>query len=162
MASCEIVRKSMATNSNPFKNIPGCPGYLVNVYGEVFSERTSKILSPAKTAKGYHTLRLMVVGKPKTFYVHNLVLITFKGPRPKGQEGRHLDGDKDNNTALNLEWGTQEQNRLDNEINGVRIGRPVTFQPEKAKELREQGLSFSAIASKLGCSIGTAHRSCHD
>lgn len=147
---------------NPFKNIPGCPGYRVNVEGVVFSERTSKTLSPAKTKKGYHTLALMVGGKPKTHYVHHLVLTTFKGPRPHGQEGRHLDGNKDNNTALNLEWGTQEQNRLDNEINGVRIGRPVIFHPEKARELRAQGLSFSAIASKLGCSIGTAHRSCHD
>ena len=32
-------------------------------------------------------------------YVHKLVLLAFVGPRPKGMQCRHLDGDPGNNSA---------------------------------------------------------------
>jgi hypothetical protein len=45
--------------------------------------------------------------------LHALVLEAFVGPRPAGMECRHLDGDKMNNRAKNLAWGTRSENLLD-------------------------------------------------
>lgn len=43
--------------------------------------------------------------------VHILVAEAFLGPRPGGmEECRHLDGDKLNNRADNLRWGTRPGN----------------------------------------------------
>lgn len=55
----------------------------------------------------------------KTARVHVLVLEAFVGPRPTGQEARHLDGDHRNNRVENLVWGTSSQNKEDNR----RLGR---------------------------------------
>jgi hypothetical protein len=45
--------------------------------------------------------------------VHHLVLEAFKRPKPKGLEGRHLDGNHSNNAISNLEWGTHRENEQD-------------------------------------------------
>lgn len=45
--------------------------------------------------------------------VHQLVALTFLGPRPKGQEVRHLDGNPLNNRADNLAYGTRTENIYD-------------------------------------------------
>lgn len=45
--------------------------------------------------------------------VHILVCTAFKGPRPsKEHTVDHLDGDKSNNTAVNLEWATKQEQSL--------------------------------------------------
>ena len=45
--------------------------------------------------------------------VHQLVLITFSGPRPPGMEVCHNDGDLANNKLSNLRWDTHQGNMLD-------------------------------------------------
>lgn len=42
--------------------------------------------------------------------------------------------------------------------NGSVGGRPMQFDPEVAKQLREQGLSHQEIADKMGCSKKTVQR----
>lgn len=49
----------------------------------------------------------------KTVFVHTLVLLAFSGPRPPGKECCHNDGNKDNNRADNLRYGTQADNARD-------------------------------------------------
>lgn len=50
--------------------------------------------------------------------VHTLVAETFIGPRPEGQQVRHLDGVRWNNNAWNLEYGTAVQNASDRNYHG--------------------------------------------
>ncbi len=41
---------------------------------------------------------------------------------------------------------------------GTKLGRPrLEFDYETARDLRKQGLSFRAIASRLGVSVGSVH-----
>lgn len=58
-------------------------------------------------------------GSVRRFWVHRLVLDAFVGPRPKGTEGCHNDGDPTNNCVENLRWDTKSANALDR----VRHGR---------------------------------------
>jgi hypothetical protein len=49
----------------------------------------------------------------RTAYVHHLVAAAFLGPRPLGQEIRHLDGNKENSRPSNLAYGTHAENMAD-------------------------------------------------
>lgn len=42
--------------------------------------------------------------------------------------------------------------------NGSTGGRPMQFDPEVAKQLRDQGLSLQEIATQMGCSKKTVQR----
>jgi hypothetical protein len=58
-------------------------------------------------------------GRRKTFFVHDLVVTAFYGPRPLGKECRHHDGVGTNNCATNLSWGTRSENMQDEVRHGT-------------------------------------------
>jgi len=68
---------------------------------------------------GRRSVKLSKGHGPRKISVHVLVAEAFHGPRPDGQEVRHLDGDSLNNCVDNLAWGTGSENTLDQ----VRHGR---------------------------------------
>ena len=122
----------------PFRKIPDVEGYLVNKRGEVYSQKTEKLLLPQITKHGY--LQVNLSGEQRK--IHELVLTTFKGVRPKGMESRHLDGDKLNNFEDNLEWGTRSQNTKDQ----IRHG---TFNSHFVKGENHYNATLSDLEVKL-------------
>lgn len=67
---------------------------------------------------GYEFITLTINKKCNTFYIHRLVAIAFI-PNPENKpQVNHIDGDKQNNTAKNLEWSTISENNL----HGFKIG----------------------------------------
>jgi len=68
---------------------------------------------------GYHQVHLNRHGSRRTVRVHVLVCTAFRGPRPAGQDARHLNDDKSDNSASNLAWGTKTQNMFDAVRNGT-------------------------------------------
>src|SRR5579859_7097975 len=74
-----------------------------------------KMLKPGPCRSGHLTVCLQ---RGKSRLVHHLVLEAFVGPRPRGQEGRHLDDTPKNNVLSNLCWGTRSQNLHDAVRNG--------------------------------------------
>ncbi len=78
---------------------------------------SGKILKLSINGRGYFCLML----RKKFHYVHRLVLRTFCGECPPGQECRHLDGNKNNNTRVNLAWGTKSENQQDCIKHGTKL-----------------------------------------
>ena len=69
----------------------------------------------------------------KSFKVHVVVCMAWHGPRPPGQQVRHLDGDKYNNRGDNLAWGTYEENLADAIKHGSYLrgeDHPTTVYPD--------------------------------
>lgn len=62
------------------------------------------------------------VGVIATRAVHQLVAEAFLGPRPAGQEVRHLDGNGLDNRRGNLAWGTRAENMQDSIRHGTHPG----------------------------------------
>lgn len=76
------------------------------------SRRARKLIG--KKASAYLSVCLSQPGgRRRNFYVHELVLLAFHGPRPAGFEGCHGDGDSKNNRASNLRWDTPAMNIAD-------------------------------------------------
>jgi len=79
--------------------------------------------------------------------VHHLVLETFVGIRPVGLVTRHLNGDFTDNRLVNLEYGTQSENRFDS----VRHDRHKVPR-SLVGEIRQSTLSSRVAARTYGVS----------
>ena len=97
-----------------WRRIPGFRrgGYEVSDSGLVRSDRRPTGMKAKVSDRGY--LRLAIVDDDETRHkvtVHSLVLLAFRGPRPSPDHvSRHLNGNKLDNRAENLAWGTWHEN----------------------------------------------------
>lgn len=96
-----------------WKKIDGTHGLIeVSTLGRVRS-----LLRPAMTVlkvqndkKGYQRVRVTIYGQKMTFKVHREVAKAFI-PNPENKpQVNHIDGNKANNAADNLEWVTNREN----------------------------------------------------
>jgi hypothetical protein len=71
-------------------------------------------------------------------HIHQLVALTFHGPRPEGQETRHLDDNYLNNDYTNLTYGTRTENVADS----IKTGRHISAQ-HRAKTHCPQGHEYN-------------------
>lgn len=68
------------------------------------------ILTPYTNGSGYLKIRLWRTGKHRAFYVHRLVASAFCIHEAGRDVVNHLDFDRANNRADNLEWCTATEN----------------------------------------------------
>jgi len=97
--------------------------YLVSDDGRVHSlpraTTRGRIIRPRRDPNGYLMVTLSKEGKHTHHRVHVLVLTAFRGKCPRGCEGAHDDGNKENCRLENLFWKTYSANKRDT----VRHGR---------------------------------------
>lgn len=96
-----------------WKEILGYEGrYEVNQLGQIKATKSGKILSPQLGSNGYYKvgLRKEVNGTKVREILHRLVAKAFV-PNPHNKpQVNHIDGNKLNNNACNLEWVTASEN----------------------------------------------------
>ena len=83
-----------------------------NQFGVFYTEYKTpeRILSPIMQSNGYWVVGLGFMGKRKIKSIHRLVAEAFiENPDNKPQVN-HIDGNKGNNNASNLEWATPSEN----------------------------------------------------
>lgn len=95
-----------------FKEIPNYENYKVSNIGTVINIKTNKIVPTNFCQKGYKRVSLWVNKKQKTSRIHRLVAITFIDNPNNLAVVNHVDGNKLNNSIENLEWCTEEYNRI--------------------------------------------------
>jgi hypothetical protein len=91
------------------------------------------MLAPGRAGHGYQTVVICKGKNSRSYCVHVLVLMAFSGPRPVKGVSRHLDGNKDNNRASNLVWGTYKENSADAARHGTTI-RGSAFKTAKLSD----------------------------
>jgi DNA-binding XRE family transcriptional regulator len=91
------------------KSIKGHPNYNVTKNGRVWSRGTGKYLKSSVNSDGYSQVDLYTNGKRKVCKIHTLVLEAFVGPRPPKMVCLHIDGDRQNDQAVNLCWVTTKE-----------------------------------------------------
>jgi hypothetical protein len=120
------------------------------------------VLKLSRHKAGYPILSLVINGKWVTRTVHSLLAEAFIGTRPEGQQIRHLDGNHENCTRPNLEYGTVAMNQADRLRHGTsnrgqRNGQAI-LTPEQVREIRSAPKGkhvCQGFADKHGVAIGT-------
>ena len=86
------------------------PHYGVTNDGKVYSYTSRKWLKQHSMKKGYMRVGLSDKGKTKIFLVHRLVAREFVENIDNKPHVNHIDNDRKNNNASNLEWVTNKEN----------------------------------------------------
>ena len=87
--------------------------YEVSTNGQVRNRTTKKILKGRLSKNGYLQVSIKIDATQKfcNRYIHRLVALHFiQNPNNK-REVNHIDGNKENNHASNLEWCTSKENK---------------------------------------------------
>lgn len=132
------------------KEILGYENYTIDEYGNVFSKKRNKYIKSFPNECGYLGLHLSKNGESKYFFIHKLVASAFV-PNPNNyKEVNHIDEDKENNKAENLEWCTREYNnnygsRLSKISKGVKCIETGTVYYSAREASRQTGINASTI-----------------
>lgn len=102
-----------------FYEHPEFPRYRVTSDGRVFSLRSSRFLKPQRMGNYLGVMITRADGEIVKRYMHRLVLEALAGPCQPGMVARHLNGNRHDNRAANLAWGTIRQNAADKVIHGT-------------------------------------------
>lgn len=147
------------------------PGYYVTEDGRVLSTTgwrgsTVRELVQAPDQDGYLRVRVTLPsGRRVRAFVHRLVARAYHGPCPPGHQCRHLNGDKTDNRAANLAWGTAAQNAADRNRHGSTVrgerspNTPLTEQDVRTiRSMLRDGWTQRAVAGAYGVHQGTVHK----
>jgi hypothetical protein len=129
--------------------IPGYEGgYAVSDQGRVFSFYCKRVLKPGCMSGGHMSVAL---GRGNSRCLHDLVLSAFVGPRPKGYDGRHLNGNPADNRKSNLEWSTRSRNSQDKKWHaGAKTYKLSAQDIMTIKYLIADGIRLKDIAASYG------------
>ena len=139
--------------------------YYINKKGELFTDYGEKQLKDCEK-NGYIKNGLILKnGKTKHYFRHRLVMICFDFREDyQDYQVNHIDGNKLNNNFDNLEWCTNQENR----IHAVKFGLAASLKGEDnpASKLLEsqvidiihdllEHVPYSQIMKKYNCSKST-------
>lgn len=132
------------------KEVDGFPDYYVLEDGRVLGKR-GQFLKYDVNSCGYRRVTFSHKGASSRKFVHHIVAEAFLGPRPPGAVVNHVDGDRKNNRASNLEWVTPSENVKDGYSRGRHNPNRYDFLTVMAiKALYQEGWSIKKISSYLG------------
>jgi len=143
-----------------WKDIPCFPGYQVSDLGRVASLKQRKrasrgwmittshqrILSP-DSSRNYRTVILCRCGIQACRKISVLVALAFLGPRPKGMQVCHNDGNSHNDELTNIRYDTPQNNARDTVIHG-RKGRFTRSQICDIRAQRADGIDANSLAAE--------------
>lgn len=122
--------------------------------GKGYQKLNEIILSLGVTKKGYLVATLSKNGVHKTFRVHRLVADAFVPNDLCKEQVNHIDGDKKNNSAKNLEW----VNNSENQNHAIKRGLRKSFKVDKEvleKLYVAERKTIAEIAELFGVSKST-------
>ena len=146
------------------------PKYEVSDLGEIRTIKTKRIRkqSPIKRT-GYSKVTTRIGDKVRTLLVHREVA-TLYVPNPFNKpEVNHIDGNKQNNQASNLEWVTPQENMIHAYATGLMPSSKTSLTTHSSRKLTvaiannlrsdfSAGMSKEAIKSKYGISISSINK----
>ena len=112
---------------------------------------SGKILKP-RVVQGYLRVNLCKNGIRRSYYIHRLVSTAFIPNPDKKPQVNHIDEDKTNNTAENLEWCTAKENN--NYGTRTKRSSEKRSKPVLCVELNQIFPSLTEAARQLSLSVG--------
>lgn len=133
------------------------PRYDVSDDGQIKNNKTGRIMKTAINTRGYEQVCLRDDNKTQhTVRVHRLVADAFLDGDKEHLDVNHIDGDKLNNRASNLEWCTRKENIAHAYDTGLKVDK--TKVKVRVVETGEEYDSLSACSRSIGGDRGQIHR----
>ena len=96
---------------NVYRPLKEFPWYLACRDGYLINSETGNIIRGSVKKNGYVEVCILDEdGKPHSILLHRLIAETFCKKRNYDDEVNHIDGNKENNSADNLEWVSHAEN----------------------------------------------------
>ena len=132
-----------------WKPIDGYPNYSISDHGRVRSiaRGTPREMKTKEDRYGYPKVTIRSNGTSSTVNVHQLVARAFVNGHDETMQVNHINGDKHDNRASNLEWVTVGDNLRHAYKTGLNVG------PRKAVRIIETG-DIYASEKECAASIG--------
>ena len=150
-----------------WKVIPGFNGkYLISDMGNVYSTSKCKIMKKRLNQHGYYDIGLDLNNHNKTKRIHRLVAEAFvynDDPINKTTVN-HIDGDRSNNKANNLEWASYSENekhaydKLHRPINSAKLMKRRCESIDKNTNLHTVYESIESASRGTGVSVTQIRR----
>ena len=133
-----------------FKDIKGYEGiYQVSNLGRVksFWFGKEKILAGGISNDGYPMIGLCKNKKQKTFKIHRLVAIAFIDNIENKKTVNHINGIKQDNSVINLEWNNHKENMRHAWDNGLfnNVGLSASIHKRKIVLDTSTGIFYSSV-----------------
>lgn len=147
-----------------WKDIDGFPGYQAGSYGNIRSFLNNRwgigdayhILIPVLDKEtGYLKVNLQKNGKGYTKSVHTIIAEAFHDGKHPGLDVNHIDGNKLNNNASNLEWCTRKENMKHAYENG--LWSPDHVYKTRPVKILETGETFNSLTDCAKAIGGRPH-----
>ena len=100
-------------------------GYEVDADGNIWSSSNwrgygRRRLTPSPNSHGYPSVKVKTAEGMRKMLIHVAVCTAFHGRKPSpAHQVRHLNGDRSDNRAENLAWGTAAENAADRDLHGT-------------------------------------------
>lgn len=157
-----------------WKDIPGLPEYEASDAGQIRRKGKDVPLNPVRVGAKRCQYWAVYAGGGRNGRkrpVHRLVALAFHGLPQEGFMACHRDGDRNNNSAANIYWGTPSENTLDSMRHG-------TFVPMRGDKNGNSSLALddvleikrrytgrrgeqSRLAREFNVSVTTVHNIVH-
>lgn len=157
--------KKYIEDSGGWRSICGFEGvYEVSQNGDIRIVKSGKLKIPQKMKNRYMQVLLWKGKRAKGFLVHRIVAEAFL-ENPMGcTDVNHIDGNKQNNCVLNLEWCTRSENLKHAYKTHLRTASNQKLSIEDVKYIRENpdNLTRKEIAKKLNVNYWTVCSVCQN
>lgn len=137
--------------------------YYISDSGIIYNAVSNKILNPQLSKKGYLRVGIYINNKYYRLSVHRMVAATYLGRQYTNHlDVNHIDGDKQNNYYMNLEWVTRSENikhAFDNRLKIPKVGddhSETVYSDgliQTACQLLNSGISPRPVSEKVGIPI---------
>ena len=156
-------RPAVDESTERWREVDYSTDYYVSDQGRV--RHGGRIISGSLHSDGY--VFVTIHGTQRA--VHHLVATAFCKATPGNNEVNHIDGNKQNNFASNLEWVTRNQNQQHAVENGLQPkglstykGKFTAEQRDEIKSLWDSGISRREIARRFCVSHTCINDICND